>query len=517
MNYPVWHVAFGSEWLIAVIAVLHVFISHFAVGGGLFLVAAETRTHRHYDPGLLDWLKRHTKFFVLLTLVFGAVSGVGIWFTIGLISPEATSNLIHIFVWAWAIEWALFLVEILSILVYACTWETLPQATHRLVGWIYFIAAYLSLVVIDGILSFQLTPGKWLQTHSLSDAFFNPGYLPSLVVRTLICLMLGGLFALLTLSWSKDRTLKGEMGRYASTWVWAPALLLPAGVYWLLHTLPDYHRVLLKTNTIVRHFTWVTTGSCAVVVLVAFGLVWLRPRSLSKWVVVPLMAVALASMGSVEWVREDIREPYLISGYTYINQIPVKQVAAIRQKGLLASSLWVSIREITPENETKAGEEIFRIACSSCHLPRKGFNALGPKVMGLDRAFVAALVSKTDLMRAGMPPWPGKAEEASAVARYLLDNAPATPVSNDGKVVWLRRCGQCHSVSAEFRPVADAFAGQKPEDIGETISSIEGFSDKMPPWTGNDIERNALAKYLSTACASPPKAASQPAPSGGAK
>ena len=36
MNYPVWDVAFGAGLLIAVVAILHVFVSHFAVGGGLF-------------------------------------------------------------------------------------------------------------------------------------------------------------------------------------------------------------------------------------------------------------------------------------------------------------------------------------------------------------------------------------------------------------------------------------------------------------------------------------------------
>ena len=39
MNYPVWQLEFaGGGLLIAMMAVIHVFISHFAVGGGLFLV-----------------------------------------------------------------------------------------------------------------------------------------------------------------------------------------------------------------------------------------------------------------------------------------------------------------------------------------------------------------------------------------------------------------------------------------------------------------------------------------------
>ena len=509
MNYPVWYVPFGSEWVIAAIAVLHVFISHFAVGGGLFLVAVEKRAEKHYDPALQDWLRRFTRFFVLLTVVLGAVTGVGIWFTIGLISPEATSNLIHIFVWAWAIEWVMFAVEILSILVYAYTWDTLPRMSHRLVGWVYFIAAYLSLVVIDGILSFQLTPGKWLQTHTLWSGFFNPGYPPSLLVRSLICIMLGGLFALLSLSFSKDKTLKAELGRYAAYWVCLPALGLPPAVYWLLHTIPDVHKILLRTNPIIQHFTWLLFLASGLLVVLTFLMVWLRPRSLSPFVVAPLMLLALASLAATEWVREDLREPYLISGYVYINQIPVRQMDALKEKGLLATSRWVSEQTITPENEVKLGGEIFRIACSNCHLPRRGFNALGPRLTGLDQAFVAALVSKTDLMRAGMPPFPGKPEEAKALARYLLESAPKEPVSNDGKAVWARRCAQCHSVSGPFRPVAKALGGQKAEDIADIIGSLEVMSDKMPTWTGNDIEKKALAQYLAETC--------KPVSPGGAK
>ncbi|MCK7482119.1 MAG: hypothetical protein M0C28_36935 [Candidatus Moduliflexus flocculans] len=40
MNYPVWELP-APGLLIAAVAIVHVFISHFAVGGGLFLVLAE--------------------------------------------------------------------------------------------------------------------------------------------------------------------------------------------------------------------------------------------------------------------------------------------------------------------------------------------------------------------------------------------------------------------------------------------------------------------------------------------
>jgi hypothetical protein len=42
MNSPIWDVP-ARGLLIAFIAIVHVFISHFAVGGGLFLVLTERK------------------------------------------------------------------------------------------------------------------------------------------------------------------------------------------------------------------------------------------------------------------------------------------------------------------------------------------------------------------------------------------------------------------------------------------------------------------------------------------
>ncbi len=186
MNYPHWQLAIPGGMLIALVAVLHVFVSHFAVGGGFFLVVTESLARRQKDAAVLEYCRRHSRFFALLTLVFGAISGVGIWFTIGLVSPEATSTLIHTFVWAWAIEWVFFFVEIAAAIIYYKTWDSLPARDHQIVGWIYFVAAWMSLFVINGILTFMLTPGRWIETQSFWDGMFNPTFLPSLVARTAV-------------------------------------------------------------------------------------------------------------------------------------------------------------------------------------------------------------------------------------------------------------------------------------------------------------------------------------------
>ena len=99
MHYPWWYVPFlTSPMLIALIAVIHVYVSMYAVGGGLFLAVETAYAYRSTNSRYLAYLKEHTWFFILVTVVFGAITGVGIWWTIGLASPLATESLIRIFV-----------------------------------------------------------------------------------------------------------------------------------------------------------------------------------------------------------------------------------------------------------------------------------------------------------------------------------------------------------------------------------------------------------------------------------
>ena len=119
MNYPVWYLpAVGGGTLIALISIIHVFISHFAVGGGLYLVLAERKGIRENNPLILEFTKKHARFFMLTTMVMGGITGVGIWFIISLVNPAATSLLIHNFVFGWASEWVFFIVEITAVFVY---------------------------------------------------------------------------------------------------------------------------------------------------------------------------------------------------------------------------------------------------------------------------------------------------------------------------------------------------------------------------------------------------------------
>jgi cytochrome bd-type quinol oxidase subunit 1 len=164
--------------LIAAISVAHVLVAHYAVGGGLFLAVEAGYAYRHRDHEYLGYLRRHARFFILLTVVFGAISGVGIWWTIGLASPLATEVLIRTFVFGWATEWVFFVVELSAAFIFYYFWGVLAPKLHLAIGWIYAGAAWISLVLITGITAFMLHSGEWLEQGTFWSAFFNPQFIP---------------------------------------------------------------------------------------------------------------------------------------------------------------------------------------------------------------------------------------------------------------------------------------------------------------------------------------------------
>ena len=68
----------GGGILIALIAILHVFVSHFAVGGGLYLIYAEKKGLREKSDEILEFTRRHARFFLLVTMVFGSIMGIDV-------------------------------------------------------------------------------------------------------------------------------------------------------------------------------------------------------------------------------------------------------------------------------------------------------------------------------------------------------------------------------------------------------------------------------------------------------
>ncbi len=491
MNYPVWHLGFPGGMLIAAVAILHVFISHFAVGGGAYLVLTERRAYRRDDADLLAYVRHHSKFFALLTVVFGAVSGVGIWFTIGLVSPEATSSLIHTFVWAWAIEWVFFFVEIAAALIYAYQWDRLDRATHLTIGWIYFVAAWASLAVINGIITYMLTPGRWLQTKNFWDGLLNPTYLPSLLIRSAMAIALAGMFGLVTALVSPARQ---RLVRWAGTWLLVGAvLLLPLGWWYDLRLPKAAHIYLAGLIPTVRFVagTGIVLTLLVVLLTIVFA-VW-RPRLMNAALVGLMLIFGLAMMGSGEYVREVSRKPFAIGGYIYANDVRAGQIEAISSAGAEQFSPWLSRAGDDPLHR---GRELFVAECAACHSVG-GYRAIGSRVSGWDEAFAREMLLHLPLIRGTMPPFAGNGQDRAALAHYLVSVAAVPPpVAKDalGRQAFATRCALCHTLDGQRRPLS--LSGSDPETIEGLIGSLSDISSDMPPFTGSDAERHALAVFL---------------------
>lgn len=496
MNYPFWDAGVGYGALMAAIAVVHVFISHFAIGGGLYLVVTEQLARRRGDAARLAYLERLTKIFVLVTLVLGALTGVGIWFVIGLLSPGATELLIHHFVWGWAIEWTFFVVEILAAILYMYGWRRLAPRAHLTLGWIYFVAAWLSLAVIDGILAFMLTPGRWLETGDFWDGFLNPTYLPTLVLRTGICVALAGLYTLVVASRMPADATKASLARYNSLWALGGLALAAVGYLLSLRALPA-ELVAAARETMPWVLGWNRMlGLLAAALAVAVVLFGLLPgRRLHVAGAAVILALGFTGFGAFEFLRESLRKPWIVPGAMYGNGIEVGDLDAYRADGLLAHTAFRTGDD---------GRDLFLRSCRSCHTLH-GYQPLAPAFDGTDGAFVAGVVRGADRLKGRMPPFAGTAEEAETLGAWIaarVDGRPLAEVTGLsgtalGARAWEVRCGKCH-VPGGHQDIVPSLAGLGPEELSEFLDTAGEISEQMPPYTGDEVERAALIEHLTT-------------------
>lgn len=501
MNYPVWYVpTFGGGLLIALVAIVHVFVSHFAVGGGLYLVLTERKALREKSQAIMAFVRKHTKFFMLLTMVFGGLTGVAIWFVISLINPAATSLLIHTFVFGWAIEWVFFLVEIVALFVYFYTFGKMDDRTHQTIGWIYFGAAWMSLFMINGIIDFMLTPGSWLTTNNFWDGFFNPTFWPSLFFRSFISFMLAGCYGFLTATFLEDEQTRHRMIRYSGLWALVSLLLsLPSG-WWYITALPEPAGKLVAgaSPTIARAAT-VAAFSMAALAGLLIALILLKPKARTRGLIVVVMVAAMGYMGAFEWTREAARRPYVINQVMYSNGILAKEVERINLEGFLKNAKWVKHKEITASNQLEAGRELFLHQCFACH-SLGGFNnnivdRTKNMSFGAMRNYLATIHEK----RYFMPPFVGNEAELKALATYLTAGLNPKPLGDQaavaggrGQTLYEENCAVCHAADA-LKP---KLTGWPLEKVRAALDKLSALNPAMPDYDAPPDDKDAMAGYL---------------------
>ncbi len=451
MHYPWWQVPYlTAPMLIAVISVVHVLVSHYAVGGGLFLAVETGHAYRTGNQDYLDYLRRHAKFFILLTVVFGAITGVGIWWTIGLASPLATQTLIRTFVFGWATEWVFFVVEIVSAFIFFYYWGKLPPKIHVAIGWIYAVAAWISLVLIAGITAFMLNPGVWAidpKSQNFWTAFFNPQFLPQTAARTGGALLLSSLYVYLHASlFVDDARLRDLIASRSARPAALGAALTVIGVLAWLYFLPASALASLGAAAALN----ILAALFLALIVVIFAMLYIGPYRNPGWLspgfAASLCLFGIAAFSAGEFVREAVRKPFIVYNVVLANQILPEEVREFRRNGYLESGRWTKqfvkerypqtiaadridrarLLELPPKDRVALGEVLFQYHCNDCHAATEGYSGVGPLLRGQSREMVRWRIEHLDSILF-MPPWCGTSEEAELLTDYLMSITPTRP------------------------------------------------------------------------------------------
>ena len=413
------------------IGIFHVFLAQFAIGGGMLLTYFEWLAGTGRSSYTRRFLDGYFRLLVLISFVIGALTGVGMWFTSIQVSPRTIGQMVDTFHWIWAIEWTFFSVEIIAGYCFYRYGARLDHTTRIRLLALYSVAAWGSLFWINGILSWQLTPGAWTATRSVWAGFFNPSFWPSLLFRTVAALATAALIAVVVINTMKDleRSARTELLRYAARLL-APMAIMPICAAWYLLAIPaDSRGWVLGGSAAMTLFFGLGAGASLLVGLYAvFGL-WRRHLYVNEATGTLLCALAFAATAGGEFVREGARKPYTIRETLYSNSIHRDDVLHLRRIGSVTLDPF-PLRDaaLYPTEQLRLGAKVYRFQCSVCHTI-DGANGIvhlaGTWTLDQKRLNIAKLQHTKPFM----PPFAGNPEELEALVQVIGWHAAGRPAA----------------------------------------------------------------------------------------
>jgi len=423
------------------LGIVHVFLAQFAIGGGLLLCCLQWLHMRGGCPLARRFIDGYFKVLVLVSFVLGAVTGVAMWFTSIQVSPRTIGVMVLEFHWVWATEWTFFCLEVVSGYLFYRYGPRLPDATRlRLLG-LYAFASWMSLFWINGILSWQLTPGGWLENHDVWTGFFNPGFLPSLLFRTISAAAIAALAACVLINAVPGFSREDRASLVA---VCARPLVfmlaMPFLGAWYLGVMPaDSRGWATGGNVPMTLFLSMAVGSSTLIGLYAIVAILRQRLFVNGATASLLLALAFVATAGGEFVREGVRKPFTVRQYLYSNSIARDGVAVLRARGSTTDDPYPVRDAASYANEQLVlGARVFRAQCSVCHT-LEGVNAVVELAGGWTIEQRRINIAQLQRTKPFMPPFAGTPEELEALVQLIGWIAAGRPtswdLSNDGRVL----------------------------------------------------------------------------------
>ena len=363
---------------------------------------------------------------MLVSFVVGAITGVGMWFTTIQVSPRTIGLMVHAFHWLWAIEWTFFCLEIASGYLFYRYGPRLPDRGRMTLLVTYSFAAWFSLFWINGILSWQLTPGRWHETHNVWDGFFNPSFWPSLLFRTVTSMTIAALVACVVANILPrlEREDREQIVHRAARFL-VPMVLMPLLAVWYFLAIPRRQPLVgagrqrgddavlclgrRGSSVLVGAYALFGPGAAAALhqrgdgpALVVAGLRGdrgrrVRPRRRAQAVHDPAPALfQLDHRGEVEGAPR----------------------ARLHDRRSLSAA---KCRPVSDSSSSRKGRRSFRNLCSVCHTV-DGANGLMHLTGTWSAEQMRLNIAKLQRTKPFMPPFAGNAEEVEALVQWLRWN-----------------------------------------------------------------------------------------------
>jgi hypothetical protein len=149
-----------------------------------------------------------------------------------------------------------------------------------------------------------------------------------------------------------------------------------------------------------------------------FGLIKNR-RSINIETSLLLAAIAFVATGSMEYVREGIRKPYIIYDYMYANGLTTAEVSRLNQSGFFAARPVIAREsDLMSLPAEEKGRLIYRVECQRCHAV-DGYNAIRPLVNSWNTEMIRDNTRQLHRLKWFMPPFAGNEEDLSNLVAYL--------------------------------------------------------------------------------------------------
>lgn len=434
--YPTWlEPTVGSGWIVGIISTIHVLASHTSVGAAIVFAYLAVVAYRQDKPELLDYIKKYGLFLLVFSYVIGSITGPGIWFSTTVASPRGISALIHSFVWKWATEWVFFVIEVVGVYMVVYLVGKVDQKTHMRIALIFGLASYTTMLIIIGILSFMMWPGKevWFTEGGYLNGFYGANTFAQLAMRTAFMFTMTAVVGGIVAAGIKEEAFKKQMLRRLAILGIVATLAGSALFQWYLHTLPEQAHIVME-NRLPDYFQpalmIVLSG-----ILAYFLFTLVQPR-----VIVPAVAgvmtvtILVFGLWPEEVARESIRKPFVAGQYVYSNQVIARDVPGLgikselpllEEKGFLQAHVFLpdNLRTVTPDNAREVGHALAMTACANCHsLTDTGMRPLAKYFGGntdvgeIKDYLLGALATGNTLY---MPQIPLTDKEAEALAVYI--------------------------------------------------------------------------------------------------